>query len=227
MTVPLTEVASPRYDEAYFAANYRNYARQNPPRKLRFYRHLVEAALAPGAPRSIHDLGCGMGLFLAKLGDSWRRFGSDVSEFALEKARAACPDATFAQGSAADASPFGEWFGVVTAFDVIEHVPNLDAVAQCVTNQLHEHGAFVFVVPTYDGLSGPVIRRLDRDPTHVHKWPRDRWLAWASEHFEVIDWLGIIRWLTPLGYYVHTVTRRLRRHTPAILVTCRKRGGSC
>jgi hypothetical protein len=82
----------------------------------------------------------------------------------------------------------------------------------------------VFVVPVYDGLSGPIIRRLDRDPTHVHKWPRDRWLDWAASHFEVVDWTGILRWLTPLGYYLHVVTRLGKRHTPAILVTCRKRG---
>lgn len=223
LTSPNVEVE--RFNADYFRANYRNYTRQNPPRKLRFYRRQVEAALAPGAPRMIHDLGCGMGLLLAELGDTWRRFGSDVSDFALERARAACPSGTFALGSAAGASPFGERFGVVTAFDVIEHVPDLDALARTIADQLHEQGAFVFVVPVYDGLSGPVIWRLDRDPTHVHKWPRDRWLAWAAEHFDVLDWLGIVRWLTPLGYYLHAVTHRLRRHTPAILVTCRKRGG--
>lgn len=212
-----------RFDAAYFAANYRNYARQNPPRKMRFYRRMVEAALSPGAPKRIHDLGCGMGLFLASLDASWQRFGSDVSEFALEKAREACPLGTFAVGSAAEASPFRESFGVVTAFDVIEHVPDLDAVARAVTQQLCHGGAFVFVVPVYDGLSGPIIQRLDRDPTHVHKWPRGRWLDWASRHFEVVDWLGIVRWLTPWGYYIHCPTRALRCHAPAVLVSCRRR----
>lgn len=224
MSLTTPNADAERFDAAYFAENYRDYARQNPPRKLRFYRQAVEAALAISAPRSIHDVGCGLGLFLASLDDSWRRFGSDVSEFALEKAREACPAGAFSRSGATNASPFDESFGVVTAFDVMEHVPDLEAVAHAIRDQLRERGAFVFVVPVYDGLSGPVIRRLDRDPTHVHKWPRQRWLDWAAGHFDVVDWTGVFRWLPPGGYYLHIVTRRLRRHTPAILVTCRKRG---
>lgn len=225
LTTPNAE--EERFGEAYFAANYRDYARQNPRRKLSFYRQVVEAALMPGAPRRIHDMGCGFGLFLASLDDAWERYGSDVSAFALERAKSACPRGVFQQGGADDRSPFSVPFGVVTAFDVIEHVPDLESVGREVAPQLADGGSFVFVVPVYDGLSGPIIRRMDHDPTHVHKWPREAWLSWASQRFEIVDWLGIVRWLTPGGYYLHVVTRWMRKHTPAILVVCRKRGTSC
>ncbi len=73
------------------------------------------------------------------------------------------------------------------------------------------------------GLSGPIIRLLDRDPTHLHKWPRQRWLDWAQSHFFLVEWKGILRYLLPGGYYLHLVTQVFRRHTPAIIVTARKR----
>ena len=86
-----------------------------------------------------------------------------------------------------------------------------------------DRGCFVFTVPVYDGLSGPMVRLLDRDATHLHKWPRRRWLDWAESHFSVIEWKGIFRYLLPGGYYLHLVVQGLRRHAPAIIVVARKR----
>ncbi|MBM4042515.1 MAG: class I SAM-dependent methyltransferase, partial [Planctomycetes bacterium] len=179
--------------------------------------------LAPGLPRRIHDLGCGFGDFLATLDPSWEICGSDVSEFAIAQAVRRHPRGAFKVASATDRAVFPGPFGVVTAFDVLEHVVDLDAVAASVNEQLAPGGAFLFVVPVYDGLSGPIIRALDRDPTHVHKWPRRRWLDWAAAHFQVVEWLGAVRYLFPLLGYFHVTTRLFRRHTPAILVACRKR----
>jgi len=216
-------MASPTFDSEYYQAYYHDYTRQNPPRKLRFYARMVERHLAPGLPRRIHDLGCGFGDFLATLDPSWEICGSDVSEFAIARATERHPRGAFKVASATDRAVFPGPFGVVTAFDVLEHVDDLDAVAASVNEQLAPGGAFLFVVPVYDGLSGPIIRALDRDPTHVHKWPRRRWLDWAAAHFQVVEWLGAVRYLFPLLGYFHVTTRLFRRHTPAILVACRKR----
>src|SRR5262249_18396627 len=158
---------------------------------------------------------CAFGTFLRSLGPGWEVCGSDPSAFAIARARELCPDGDFRVGSATDGAPeggadplFPGRFGVVTAFDVVQHVPALDGVASSVNAQLADGGLFVFVVPVYDGLSGPVIRALDRDPTHVHKWPRRRWLAWAGRHFGLLDWSGTLRYLLPgVKYYVHLPTR--------------------
>jgi hypothetical protein len=85
---------------------------------------------------------------------------------------------------------------------------------------LKPNGLFVFVVPVYDGLAGPAIRRLDKDPTHLHKEPRDAWLEWANQHFDSIEWHGLTRYLFG-KFYFHASTTRFRRHTPAILVAAR------
>lgn len=211
------------FDAGYFKTRYRDYVAQNPPRRLRFYADTIERHMAPGAPRRIHDIGCAFGRFLGSLDPRWEIFGTDVSEFAVAEAARAHPRGTFKVAAATDRRVFPAAFGAVTAFDVIEHVPDPDAVALSVKEQLVERGCFVFVVPVYDGLSGPVIRVLDRDPTHIHKWPRQRWLDWAAGHFDVLEWQGILRYLLPMKYYLHVTTRALRHHTPAIIVACRKR----
>jgi len=212
------------FDADYYQRVYPDYAAQNPPRKLAFYASLVNRHLPASAPRRLHDVGCAFGGFLTALGPEWELYGSDLSEFALARARERLPQATFAVAGAGDA-PFDQPFGAVTAFDVIEHVPDLDAVAQAVTRQLVPGGVLVFVVPVYDGLSGPLIRCLDKDVTHVHRWPRARWLTWAAEHFEVVEWAGILRYLVPgVKRYLHVPTHAGRGHTPAIAVVCRRGG---
>jgi SAM-dependent methyltransferase len=190
---------------------------------MAFYRGWLDRYAPRQEPRRVHDLGCAFGRFLASLPDGWEPFGSDASEHALAEARRLCPRGTFAPSAPSPRPPFAVPMSAVTAWDVIEHIPDLAAVAASVQAQLVDGGAFLFVVPVYDGLSGPVIRRLDRDPTHLHKWPRRQWLDWAGAAFEVCEWVGIVRYLLPGGYYVHVPTRRARDHTPAILVACRKR----
>ena len=211
------------FDERYFKTYYRDYVAQNPPRRLRFYRQMVERHLAPGAPRRIHDVGCAFGRFLGSLDPTWEVFGTDVSAFAIAQAEREHSRGVFRVAPAGARGIFAAPFGVITAFDVIEHVPDPDAFARAIAEDLVDGGSFIFVVPVYDGLSGPIIRLLDRDPTHLHRWPRQRWIDWSSAHFALVEWRGIVRYLLPGGYYLHLPTRALRRHAPAIVVVARKR----
>jgi SAM-dependent methyltransferase len=206
-------MTEPAFEREYFERNYGSYEKQNPPRKMRFYRSLVAR---PGGGR-ILDVGCAFGTFLGSLGTEWERFGSDVSEFAIESAKRSVAGASFRVASATD-PPFPGPFDVITAFDVIEHVPDLDRVASAVTSLLAPGGRFVFVVPVYDGPTGVVVRLLDRDPTHVHKRSRRFWLAWAERHFGVVAWQGVVRYLFPGGHYLHAPTTALRSVAPAIAV---------
>ncbi len=210
------------YEEEYFARNYRNYARQNPPSKLEFYRRLIDGATPQRPQRRILDIGCAFGAFLASLDDSWKLFGLDPSQYAIHEAQKRLPQATLQTGSAI-AIPYAGPFDAIVSFDCLEHVDDLDAVRSGIAERLADDGAFVFVVPVYDGPTGPVIRLLDRDPTHVHKRERWFWIEWARQAFEVVNWWGAYRYLLPGGFYVHLPTRRFRRWTPAIAVVAKAR----
>ena len=210
------------FDSEYFKQYFPNYKAQTPPKKLRHYAQVVERFRPPELPKRIHDMGCAFGMFLDQLGPEWERYGSDVSEYAIDVARSTVDGVTFA---AADSrtSPFDGKFSVVTAFDMLEHHPELDSLAAAAHEQLSPGGVFVFVVPVYDGLSGPAIRLLDKDPTHIHRWKRKRWIEWvASAGFEVLHWEGILRYLFMGRFYLYRRTRFWRGHTPAIAVAARR-----
>jgi SAM-dependent methyltransferase len=211
-----------RFERAYFDEVYRDYAAQNPPRKLRFYAGLAARGARGAEGARILDVGCAFGAFLASLGPAWSRHGVDVSSYAVEEARRRVPQARFAV-SATGEIPFEGPFDVITAFDVLEHVPDLRGTGQALLRRLAPGGALVLVVPVYDGPTGPLIRRLDRDDTHIHKESRRFWLDWARELGLVLeDWRGVYRYLLPGGLYVHWPTRALRRWTPAIAVIARR-----
>jgi 2-polyprenyl-3-methyl-5-hydroxy-6-metoxy-1,4-benzoquinol methylase len=204
----------------YFDEAYRDYGLQNPTRKLNHYLDVIDAGVGPG-PKTLLDIGSGLGAFLERAAErhpDWSFAAMDIDLEAVAETQRRVPQATILGGSADEALFAGESFDVITAWDVFEHVPDLEAAAKSVTHMLKPGGLLVFVVPVYDGITGPLIRRLDKDPTHVHKRSRDEWLKWAEAHFKSIEWHGILRYLVGRTY-VHAPTRRFRAHTPAILVS--------
>jgi SAM-dependent methyltransferase len=111
-------------------------------------------------------------------------------------------------------------FDVITAWDVLEHLDDPSGTIAKLKTWLAPGGALVFVVPVYDGPTGPIIRVLDKDPTHVQKRERGYWVELASEHFTTIEWHGVLRYLVGSSFYLHVPTQKFRSFTPAILVAC-------
>jgi SAM-dependent methyltransferase len=209
---------------AYYERYYRNYAAQNPQYNLRYYRHLARQSVAQRAndPTRVLDIGCAFGDFLASLPAGWRRFGIDANAFAIEMARRR--NAAIAFHHIRDFElPVSE-LDVVTAFDVLEHVPDVADAVDKIHTALRDGGVLVMVVPVYDGPLGPLVHALDKDPTHVHKCSRGFWLRLISERFEILRYEGILRYLLPgIGLYVHARSRSIVPVSPAIAIVGRKR----
>lgn len=210
------------FSQDYYGQVYCNYRAQNPPAKLAFYRSLIERHRDQTMTGSVHDIGCAFGLFLDSLGNNWSVYGSDVSAVALDYAKRTQPKGQFVNKGADAFSQAGP-FDAVTAWDVLEHVPDLEKTAEAIKAQLKDTGVFAFVVPVYDGPLGPIVHWLDNDPTHIHKCPRQFWLNWAQTHFELCEWQGVIRYTLPRGHYLHLPTRKLRSIAPALVVVCKSK----
>jgi SAM-dependent methyltransferase len=112
-------------------------------------------------------------------------------------------------------------FDLITAFDVLEHIPSIDETLSWIAANVRPGGELLFVVPVYDGPFGFLVRSLDRDPTHVHKQGRGFWLSAASRHLCLVAWWGLFRYLVAGRFYVHAPARAWRRFSPAI--ACRMR----
>ncbi|HPO12592.1 MAG TPA: class I SAM-dependent methyltransferase [Candidatus Hydrogenedentes bacterium] len=206
----------------YFTSVYKDYQRQNPEKKLAFYRALAKKALAGIGNPNILDLGCAFGHFIGSLDTVGKKFAMDASAYAIEHLKAAHPEVQAVMGELPSIS-FAEQFDLITAFDVLEHVNDLDAALKEIWGHLAPGGHFVFIVPVYDGPTGPIIRLLDHDPTHVHKMSRRFWLEECAPYFHVKEWQGIFRYLLPGGWYMHWPTRAFRRISPAIAVVAEKK----
>ena len=87
----MTVTGESKFERDYFEKTYRNYSRQNPRRKLRFYRKIVERVAPRDRTPRILDIGCAFGAFLSELNPEWKRFGMDVSGFAIDRAAQAQP----------------------------------------------------------------------------------------------------------------------------------------
>ncbi|MCC6407890.1 MAG: class I SAM-dependent methyltransferase [Planctomycetes bacterium] len=190
----------------YYAEFYADYERQSSARKLDFYMQLVRRFAPPGA--ELFELGVGLGNFLARASTEYRCTGSEVNDFGLAEARRRVPSARLLAGSY-EQIPSERPPAVVVAWDVLEHIPQIDAALACIRARLAEPGYLIAVVPVYDGPLGGLVRALDRDPTHVSKWARHAWLAaFERNGFTVLDWGGVVRRLVLGRYYLHVARPR-------------------
>jgi len=208
--------------QAYFDEFYTDYYAQNPQKKLRFYLHKIRKYMGDGVP--IFEIGCGKGVFLAYAAAHGHPVsGCDVNSHAVESTARLLHGAPIYHGEFAP-PPKGR-LEVVAAYDVVEHMRNVEAAFRRIHSSLKPGGMFFFVCPVYDSLLGWVVRLLDKDPTHVHKWSRFRWLALArSTGFQIVGWTGIVRYLVTKRFYLHVpMPGPLKSLAPAILVVCRTR----
>lgn len=209
---------------SYFDSAYRHYDTQNPPSKLQHYLDVIGARLQVSQPRLL-DVGCGRGFFLRHAHDrhtDWDLYGIDPEAEGVTDTSTAVPDAAVIRGRA-DSMPYRpESFDVITAWDVLEHLPDLDLALSEMVRCLRTGGLLAVVVPVYDGITGALVRALDRDPTHVHKRSRKFWTGLLDTSLDRVEWHGIYRYMITKSRYVHRPTRRLRETTPAILITAFK-----
>jgi predicted TPR repeat methyltransferase len=185
---------------AYYRENYPDYAAQNPPRKLAFYRELLRRHVKPGA--RLFELGVGLGMFLETVRSEYDCAGCDVNAFGVGETRGRTGLERLHVGSvetlADEPAP-----DVVVAWDVLEHLPDLDGALRTIHAHLAAGGYLIAVVPVYDGPLGWLVHLLDKDPTHVTKQSRRFWLRKLAETgFEVREWGGILRRLVG-SHYVH------------------------
>ena len=88
---------------------------------LCYQYHIIDKVMSLN-PTSVLEVGCGDGFFIGALGKKVAaRVGADFSEKAIGFARAFHPDVRFHVGDAAD---IDQAFDVVTAIEVLEHIPD-------------------------------------------------------------------------------------------------------
>jgi 2-polyprenyl-3-methyl-5-hydroxy-6-metoxy-1,4-benzoquinol methylase len=119
--------------------------------------------------RTILDVGCATGVFLAAGDDNWRKVGVELTAEAAHQARTQF-GLQVHQGSIDDISLPSGCFDVVTMWDVLEHVHHPVHTLQQVRTLLRSDGVLVVRVPNLDSwdarLWGRYWAGLDQ-PRHI------------------------------------------------------------
>ncbi|MGH2454627.1 MAG: class I SAM-dependent methyltransferase [bacterium] len=206
------------FDESYFGtgSNYGGrYDWYNPGHKIAGYLREIRAVRPRG---TLLDAGCAFGRFLERARAHYACEGMDISAFALEGARRRLPGIGLTLGRIEEFRPEAR-YDVVTCFDVLEHVPDLDLALTRLAALLAPGGILAIAVPVYDSPAGWAFGLLDRDPTHVHRHGRGFWLLrLAAAGLRPIVRKGILRVPLPAGLFLHVISRAFRSFSSAIFV---------
>ena len=160
---------------------------------LVYLRRCAEIVTA-ASPSSVLDVGCGDGRFLTLLPRTLERHGVDLSERAIRFAQAFAPDVTF---ECRDAAELGRTFDVVTAIEVLEHVPDehVPGFLRALAARTRPGGTVVVCVPT---VVLPVAKKHYR---HYDRATFDRELADSGASLVVRDVEWVIRRTWQMGAY--------------------------
>ncbi len=155
------------------------------------------AASLLALPRSarVLDLGCAFGFGTRLLQDRYQAFGHDLSAPYIGRAMRVAPRATFTCGPA-DSVPYpNDYFDGILVLDVLEHVPDVDAVAVEIRRVLKPGGKVIVSVPNrgtfafldslnvYESWFGPSAPVPTDDPS----WPLRR----HHRHFHLAELTAI------------------------------------
>ena len=178
--------------------------------------------MTPGG--SLLDVGCAFGRFLEEARAHYRCEGMDISAYVLERARRRLPGIPLTQGRIEAFRP-GVHYDVVTCFDVLEHVPDLDLALVRLRDLLSPRGILAIAVPVYDSPAGWAFGLLDRDATHVHRHGRRHWLQRLSAaELRPVVYKGILRVPLPAGCFLHLTSGMFRAFSSAIFVIAMRAG---
>lgn len=175
--------------------------RLNPPR-LRFIRAAVDAhwgsdakSFTPLAGRTALDIGCGAGLLaepLARLGAAVTGIDAAPENIAVARAHAAQSGLSIDYRAGSLDQIDGERFDLVTALEVIEHVPDPAAFVAGLARALADGGLLVLSTPNRTLLSRTALISIAEGfgqiPRGTHDW--DRFLT-PAELTDIVERAGV------------------------------------
>jgi SAM-dependent methyltransferase len=157
--------------------------------------------------RRILDMGCGAGTMLETLAGFGDVMALDTSPEAIAYCQARYPNVALAVGRAPEALVGLDPIDVVTAFDVIEHIPDDLEAVRSIKDALAPGGLFVCTVPAYQWLWGP----HDELNHHQRRYTRPQLLSLLRAAGLNVEWASYFNTLLFPGVALVRLTRRLAR----------------
>jgi SAM-dependent methyltransferase len=147
------------------------------------------------------DIGCGEGYFLQYAEKYYETYGMDVSNYCISEASQRTKKTKLFLGSIAHIDYGNEFFDIITCFDILEHLDDLEtAVLEC-RRVLKSRGVLVIRIPNTSSL-GAKWKKEEwfgyKDTTHKSLLSNEGWLSVLQENnFEVLSIFYDGLWDTP------------------------------
>lgn len=177
---PVPPLQGHDFDESYFVggskSNYQDYGDVEAAIDKGFMPEVRRYAASAGADKkrkAYLDIGCAFGFYVERLSRlGWQAFGLDISAYAISRGRArGVANLHVAEGQ--DLPFRDESFDLLTAIDVIEHIPPEDGVRMVAETRrvLKKGGVAFFATPNfltnrYWNIRVPEFE--DPDETHIN-----------------------------------------------------------
>jgi len=184
---------STKYDLKYFTSWYE--AREDD-REAISKANLDLVLKRKKAVEKVLDVGCAYGQFLKVCENQGLKiFGIDVSEFALEKAKKNTRAKLFKLDASKIRWPIDDAsLDVVTAFDLVEHLPSCELFFSEAFRVLKKGGLLFYTTPNGESLVGKLLGKfIADDPTHINKHGPKYWQAKIKKFgFNNVEILGTL-----------------------------------
>lgn len=157
------------FDEKYFygkeKSNYGNYESLNHSRQLSSILSFIKENNVSG---KLLDAGCAFGYLLKHAsGHFSETYGCDISDFAIEKARAVVPKAHLRVVDIEKSLPYkNNFFDCICALDVLEHTKDIEKPFDALVRKLKKGGYLIISLPI-DAWPRRFFGFLDKDKTHI------------------------------------------------------------
>lgn len=185
--VPRYSVAMPHFNARYFSALYGDTPRQSWADRSRDRRIelLVDACARADTPNdALLDVGCGYGYLLERFGGRYSLYGTDISQHAVDVARARLPESTLATADAQQGLPFDRLFRTILLVNVLEHLPRPAEAVVSLRESLAPGGVCVVHLPTINNAANRLYYRFSyaQDATHVYRPSGDETTRLFADH---------------------------------------------
>lgn len=212
----MNDASKHNFETEYYRSNYSgNYLNKSPNIKFAFYLSEILKFKKSG---NLLDIGCAYGNFISLASKYFHCIGTDVSSYAIRMAiQSNISKSKFIHISFHNFSHPNK-FDVITCFDTLEHLKNLNTNLKHLKQHLLPNGIICLAVPVYDGPFGWLVHLLDHDKTHLHKHSRHFWRNQINQTgFHIQKQYGIFRYLFGKKY-IHFAHPLFTYFSPAIML---------
>jgi 2-polyprenyl-3-methyl-5-hydroxy-6-metoxy-1,4-benzoquinol methylase len=185
---------------------YDKYGSANPlvRRMMAGFEGALDELLERAEPGSLLDVGCGEGVLVhrwaQRLGESTRVVGIDLREESIQAgwAQRTAPNLEY-RVMAAENLPFAEnEFGLATAIEVLEHVPDpghtLSEMARCAQRHLLVSVPREPLWRMLNMARGAYWHEFGNTPGHLNHWSKRGFVDLLSRYGEVVDLRSPFPW---------------------------------